>query len=249
MPRYKPQQTLNINHLQDFVLNERNIENILKNILTVSVDTINLSDKRQPKPVEIPDELFLLPRFTDTLFWCYFIINNGLAAYEIIHGDGFKDSMREKIQLVEQVRENKELLKQNKWKHRYIEDELVNQKTISLSAFICICAIKKHNIVYIDGRKLFTFIKNMDTTKLNIIKKTEHGFSLFIGDSAEEQNKYQFYKDNYWHIENLNKPLRGISNYKIKNLRDICSKLKIDVNDNKTPKKKTILYQLIQEHL
>ena len=249
MPRDKQQQKLNINQLQDFVLNERNIENILKNTHIIPISTKKILKEHQSKSIKISDELFLLPRFTDTLFWCYFIINNGLAAYEITHGNGFKDSMQEKIQLVEQVRENKELLKQNKWKRRYIENELVNQKTISLSTFVCICAIKKYNIVYIDGRKLFTFIENVNATNLNIVKKTENGFSLFIGEDIEKQNKYQFYKDNYWHIEDLNKPLRGISSYKVKNLRDICNKLKIDINDSKTPKKKTILYQLIQEHL
>ena len=104
MPRDKQQQKLNINQLQDFVLNERNIENILKNTHTIPISPKKILNKHQSKSIKISDELFLLPRFTDTLFWCYFIINNGLAAYEIIHGDGFKDSMQEKIQLVEQVR-------------------------------------------------------------------------------------------------------------------------------------------------
>jgi len=248
MPRYRQRQKLNINQLQDFVLNERNIEKILENIHIIPDKKSNVT-KSLVKPVKIVEELFLLPRFNDTLFWCYFIITNGLAAYEIIHGDGFKDSMQEKIQLVEQVREHKELLKQKKWKRRSIEDELVNQKIISLSTFICICAIKKHNIVYVDGRKIFTQIENVDNAKIYIIKKTDNGFSLFIGESDKAQIKYQFYKENYWYIENLSKPLRGISSYKLKNLRDICGKLNIDINNGKTPKKKTILYQLIQEHL
>ena len=38
-----------------------------------------------------------MPKFIDTLFWCYYIICNGISAYEIVHGDGFKDSLDDPI--------------------------------------------------------------------------------------------------------------------------------------------------------
>ena len=106
----KTKTTIDISSLQDFVLNERNIETILKHISNKPIITKKSVIKTQNKikPVSID---FLLPKFSDTLFWCYYIIKNGLAAYEMVHGDGYKDSLEQKIDLVYKVRENKELLK------------------------------------------------------------------------------------------------------------------------------------------
>jgi hypothetical protein len=75
----KTKTTIDISSLQDFVLNERNIETILKHIANKPKVIKNHVKKIQTKikPVSID---FLLPKFSDTLFWCYYIIKNGLAA-------------------------------------------------------------------------------------------------------------------------------------------------------------------------
>ena len=244
------QQKLNISNIQDFVLNERNIEIILKNTIS-NTEVKSMKSKTKIQHKKVVKELFLTPRFIDTLFWCYYIIKNGLAAYEIIHGDGFQDSFEQKIQLVYDVRENKELLKKHKWKRRAIEDELVNYKKISITAFMCICAINNYNIVYINGRKIYTLMNNADiATNLNIIENTDKGYSIFIGTNEEKHKKYIQSIEQLWHIDNLMKPLRGISSYRVKKLQDICTKLQIDIyNEKKMPKKKSILYQMIQEYL
>ena len=140
-PRIK--QKLNLLSLQDFVLNERNIENILK--FTSQKPKVVKKSSARPIPKKQIHTSFLLPKFSDTLFWCYYIMKNGLGAYEMVHGDGYKDSFEHKIELVYKIRENKELLKQHKWKRNAIEDELVNHKQITVSAFMCICAIQKFN--------------------------------------------------------------------------------------------------------
>jgi hypothetical protein len=240
--------TFNISTIQDFVLNERNIENILIHTIIPALSN-PIKEKPQIKKETVHSEQFLLPRFNDTLFWCYYIIKNGMSNYEMVHSDGFKDSSEIKIGLVYTVREHKELLKLNKWKKNIIEDELANQKTISITTFMCICAISNINIVYIDGRKVYTLMNNEDT-QCNIIEKTSHGYSVFIGDDEEKNKKRQECIENLWQIDNLKKPLRGISTYKAKELQNICGKLQIDIlSDKKMPKKKSILYKLIREYL
>ena len=247
-PRIK--QRLNLLSLQDFVLNERNIENILK--FTSQKPKVVKKSSARPIPKKQIHTDFLLPKFSDTLFWCYYIMKNGLSAYEMIHGDGYKDSFEQKIELVYKIRENKELLKQHKWKRNAIEDELVNHKQITISAFMCICAIQKFNVVYIDNRKIYTLIENVEdlSSNLNIVEKTERGFALFLGANEDKYKKYTESIEKYWKIDNFNKPLRGISSYKAKDLQDICKKLQLDIlNENKTRKSKKILYQMIREHL
>jgi hypothetical protein len=248
--RHTIKQTIDISIIQDFVLNERNIEKILQHTIK-GIEKVSIKSKKEIKKVIAKNTHFLLPKFADTLFWCYYIICNGISAYEIVHGDGFKDSLEMKIQLVYSVRENKELLKKNKWKRNAIEDELVNHKTISVSAFMCICAISNFNVVYIDGKKMYTLLNNDDiTTNLNIIEKTSNGYSIFMGSKDEIYQKYIQSREQLWQIDNLQKPLRGISSYKAKDLQDICHKLHIDINnDKKMPKKKSLLYQMIREKL
>ena len=250
MKRCTIKQTIDISIIQDFVFNERNIERILHNTIKDN-EQVSCKSKTNIKKAITKNTQFLLPKFIDTLFWCYYIICNGISAYEIVHGDGFKDSLEMKIQLVYSVRENKELLKKNKWKRNAIEDELVNHKTISISAFLCICAISNFNVVYIDDKKMYTLLNNEDiTTNLNIIEKTANGYSIFIGDNAEIYQKYTQSREQLWQIDNLTKPLRGISSYKAKDLQEICYKLHIDINtDKKMPKKKSLLYQMIKENL
>ena len=250
MKRCTIKKTIDISIIQDFVLNERNIERILQYTIKDN-EQVSSKSKTKIKKVITKNTQFLLPKFVDTLFWCYYIICNGISAYEMVHGDGFKDSLEMKIQLVYSVRENKELLKKNKWKRNAIEDELVNYKTISVSAFMCICAISNFNVVYIDDKKMYTLLNNEDiTTNLNIIEKTANGYSIFIGNNTEIYQKYIQSREQLWQIDNLTKPLRGISSYKAKDLQEICHKLHIDINnDKKMPKKKSLLYQMIQEHL
>jgi len=154
----------------------------------------------------------------------------------MVHGDGYKDSFEQKIDLVYKVRENKELLKKYKWKRNAIEDQLVNHTEITLSAFMCICAIQKLNIVYIDSKKIYTLIDNIDdlSSNLNIIEKTSKGYALFLGTNEEKYKKYTDNIAKLWKLDNLHKPLRGISSYKVKELQEICRKLQIDIlNDNK----------------
>ena len=157
----------------------------------------------------------------------------------------------EVIEYLEEQEEWLRLLKKHKWKHRAIEDELVNYKKITITAFMCICAINNYNIVYINGRKIYTLMNSDDiTTNLNIIENTDKGYSIFIGTDEEKHKKYIQSIEQLWHIDNLMKPLRGISSYRVKKLQDICTKLQIDIyNEKKMPKKKSILYQMIQEYL
>lgn len=236
---------INLSNIQDFVLNKRNIEKILQHTVKYK-EPVPITRKTIIKKNIVKNSNFLLPKFSDSLFWCYYIISKGISAYEIIQGDGFKDSLEMKIQLVYSVRENNELLKKNKWKRNAIEDVLVNHKTISPAVFMCICAISNLNIIYIDGKKMYTL---NDSTNLNIIEKTENGYRIFIGTDDEKSQKYEEYKQQLWQIENLTKPLRGISSYKVKELREICTKLQLNISNGKTLKKKSILYQMIRECL
>ena len=66
-------------------------------------------------------------------------------------------------------------------------------------------------------------------------------------------NKYDDLKNmlsNYYYVENLDKPLKAYSSYKLIDLTNICAKLNILVsNNNANPKKKQDLYEDILKKL
>jgi len=185
----------------------------------------------------------------DDLFWCFYLIHLGFYKYETIH-NYFTEEKKFKIELVELVRQNKDILKQHKWKRTQIEDELVHGEKISVSTFICLCVITKHSFVLIDKRKVFDkrIHSDIGDTHLIIIEDTGGTNSNICPALYTEEDKEQKMNhalETMWIIDNIKKPLRSIGSYKIKDLRDICRKLAIDIEK----KKKKDLYQAIREHL
>ena len=178
----------------------------------------------------------------DDLFWCFYIMHLGLQKYTLIR-NFFTEEKNVKIGFVEVIRKNKDILKQHKWKRNQIENELVHEKKISLTTFICLCTIFNHSFLIIDGRKLYDrrIHSNLDDTHL--IVKLDEEWSIYTEE--DKKNKIQQSLETLWIIENIKKPLRGISAYKVKDLKDICQKLQLTYEK----KKKKELYQLITENL
>ena len=277
--RKKP--LFSVSQFQDFVLDERNIESILNNIYDKSNNNDKLFDNDKnaidkkynsiKASVNKLDDEFLTPRYKDTLFWCFYIMENGITNYEMIHSDGFKESMQYKIYLVEQIRKHKDILKKYKFKKNKVETDLVNSLFIDLSTFMCICAVHNYNIVVIDGRKYYKLFQttsedkekykdkkdddndvdeNDTTDNICIIEKKHGKYRLCIGDQKTKLDIYNECLTNKWEITNINKPLNAISGYKLKDLQDICKKLGINIyNEKNTFVKKAILYQSIQKQL
>ena len=76
-----------------------------------------------------------------------------------------------------------------------------------------------------------------------LIVKGDEEWSIYT--EADKKSKIQQALETLWNIDNIKKPLRGISAYKVKDLKDICQKLQLTYEK----KKKRELYQLITENL
>ena len=158
----------------------------------------------------------------------------------------FKEEKMVKISLIQTIRENKEILKKLKIKRTEVEDELLNQKFISVKTFLLLCFLKKINIVVRDDIKFIENISNCNDSTIHIIenKKKSHKYGLFIGNQKKEM---EICRKNYWKINDLNfeKPLKSISHYKLKNLQEICKKLNIIIEkDGKRLRKKDLYYMI-----
>ena len=167
----------------------------------------------------------------DSLFWCFFIILKGEQEYEINHS--FQREKEFKIESIEKLRAIKSELKAFKLRLTEIENELLYEKKITIKTLVALCLLHKTNIMYIWKRNYFEIINNPDKT-LNIIMN-EKGENIISEDTNPE--KIQYYREKYWCIENINKPLKAITSYTRDELITIVDKLEIkDISAKKTKK-------------
>ena len=196
----------------------------------------------------------ILPTFfsikeKDNLFWCYYIIKYGIIKYEALLNNTFAEEQREKIKLIENVRNNKELLKKNKWKRNTIEGELVSNNNISVKTFLCICTINNLNVSIVTN--LYLFIQNNEkSSENNIIYYNNDSYKLSILDRVEKDKLLEEYKRNLWIINNIDKPLLSLSSYKLSELQNIANKLQIPIhNDINKRFCKQELYKMIKSKI
>ena len=205
----------------------------------------NKSDKIKSKKEKFK-ESFFIPSQKDKLFWCFYILLNGFDEYEFIKNDSFKTEKNFKISSVEKMRSMKDKLKEFKIKRNEIENELVNNATITLKGLETLCLIYGISLIYISGKKYYEITFG---DKLNgvIIKNENDEYAI----------KYEFneeyitnIRNNYWMLESIIKPLKAISAYTIKQIQTIAEKLEISlINDLSKKKTKKQLYENILEKI
>jgi len=204
----------------------------------------------QPKSITIkdiqPKEKKLKKRFVsrknDTLFWIFYIIINGFAEYELIGTNDFEIEQTEKYKLIEFLRKNecKQLLKQHKITKikEDIENELGHTSRISHKTFISLCICYKLNILFIYRKRCFQLHGGTPEDTIHVIHQYDppienpHGrfkYAYEIEPTNEDITKYK--SNEYFNWENIDKPLRCISYYKVKDLLDICILLKLNEED------------------
>ena len=212
-----------------------------------------------PKPVTALTTSYVVPKNTkpytpiqrDKLFWCFYIILNGYEEYEMNHSNSFSVEKRIKIETVEKLKSIKEKLKELKLKRTELEDELVNKPTITIKGLCALCLANDVSITYVSGRKYYE-IGQTSEAKQGIIVQNDRKEASLKWTSNELNSHNDFLtqiRQDYWFIENIQKPLKAPSAYTLTELQDICTKLKIatqiNVNDKLKAKTKTKLYEEI----
>jgi len=155
-----------------------------------------------------------------------------------------------KIKLVETVRENKQLLKQNKLQSAQVEGELANNPWIGIDTFHALCILHNKACLVVHGKKCYMIntdgSKFAEADKPSVIHFVDGGFALESEPSLEQLGKYI---NDYWVVTSWEKPLMAISSYKLDDLREICDKLGISLEKDGKSKIKKELYQDICQAL
>ena len=125
---------------------------------------------------------------------------------------------------------------------------MANDAKLHLKSLEAMLLCKHSNFIFMNDKIYFENV-NEDNDNTCIIKyyPKKDKYGIFIKTKDELVKKY---KKKLFNVENYLKPLKSISAYKAQEIRDICSKLKINVMKNATKfKTKKDLYTLILEKI
>jgi len=225
---------------------ENNDKNNDKNSCKNNEKKENNDKKKDVIKYEKKEKKIFFPREKDSLFWCFYIIKNGLTSYQMIPYKNIVVEKSIKIEYVEKIRKEKQCIKPYKFAAlQNIENNLVHDQKINASTFLTLCVVENLNILFFKKRTYYELMLN-DSDDIYIIAKQDdnkdnYGFQKMCKKEAEE------YKKKFMLIENIDKPMKSITYYKVSELLDICDKLGIVSIDNKRKTKQALYESIVQQ--
>lgn len=227
-----------LDELQDYILDEDNINKSLKLRLSSSIKPEKKSIIKST-PIKKP-EIFI-PNQQDTLFWCYYIIKNGDVSYETLNNKNILTAKQIKIELVTTIRKNKDIVKMYKFDTiSNIESNLANDNLLNKKTFLTLCAIENINIIYVSKKTYFELRMN-DSNTMYIVNEIYNNTNHFCkhGFEIASEEKINNIKETLYKLDSIDKPIKALSSYKVQDLIDICSKLAIESINKESGKHKS----------
>jgi len=255
---------------EPYILNETNMNNYLKYKITTPIKTASISKENENEKEKNSykyygqNEPIYFPKEQDSLYWCFYIMKNGMEQYEMLQNRNIIITKQHKIDNVIKLREkeHKPFLKHYKLDSIVnIENNLVNDDCINIKTFFSLCLIHKLNVIFVYKKTYFELMQSFSKGVFIVREKSFNNNNNNNNNNSKYVKKYGFEKatdivlsdirDNYYGIENLSKPLKSESFYKVDDLRQIAIKLNIDTLNHEKQKQKTKneLYESIMQYL
>jgi hypothetical protein len=175
-----------------------------------------------------------VPREKDTLFWCLYVMKHGDAKYDLLEHKNIITEKKIKIEYVEKIRQEKQTVKTYKFATlTHIENNLANENQLDVKTFLTLCAVENLNVLFVKNKTYYELLMN-DGTELHcvhLLQNYKYGYE--INPTGAEQMKTTLYK-----LDNIDKPIKAMSGYKLSELVEICEKLALHVVDKQTNKSK-----------
>ena len=242
-----------IKELNRFCFDSKNIEklDLLSNKEIKNKTKNDFLKKTQKNNDEKKTKIdFFIPTQQDNIFWCWYIFKNGIKEYNVVSNKYFTIEKSRKINWITILRENKSIIKQLKYKLSSLENNLVNEKKMDIKALEAICFINNIDFCIIKNKMIYKNCNDNENTILLKYCQNQKKYGIFL-DQQNSTEKIKLLEKNLFLVKNIEKPLKGISSYKAKELQDIAQQLDISLILETTKKNKTkkILYSEIQELL
>lgn len=236
-----------LNDLQDYMLYEDNMINSLRIKIQPTPKDIKIV-----KQTNIIRQQLFIPNQQESLFWCFYIIKNGDVKYETLNNKNSLIAKQMKIELVDVIRKNKDIVKMYKFDTiSNLESNLANDNNLNVNTFLTLCAIENINIIFLRKNTYYEMLMN-DSDKIYIVHE--------IQSQSKYNNKYGYemgtnesisnIRNTFFKLEAISKPIKAISAYRLDELINICNKLVININNNITSKQKSKkeLYEAIIQY-
>lgn len=248
--------------LQYYMLDEENIRKSLKSKLNFNdsnftARTENKKENKIPLPkVENKKDTnsIFIPNQKDSLFWCFFILKNGMTKYELLFDKTTLLSKQMKIEYVEYIRKHKDVIKTYKFDTiSNIESNLANDEYLNPKTFLTLCAIENFNVIFIINKTYYELLMN-DSNEIFIITSISNNNlkynNIKYGYELGDDTKISNIKSTLYKLDNISKPIKAFSAYKTQDLIDICNKLAIETIDkaNGKHKNKKEMYEAIIQY-
>ena len=236
-----------INKLQYYMLNE----NTIKRSLNCRINNFENNKEytkipRQSQFIAKDKCNIFTPVQKDTLFWCFYILKYGENNYEMLDNINIVLEKTLKIDYVEKIRKEKQIVKAYKFATlTHLENQLANEEKIDLNTFFTLCVIENINVLYVCKKTYFELLMNDD--KIHIIRRLDN-YSKY-GYEGIDQTKNELYRSTLFKVDDVEKPLKSISSYKVSELVEFCNKLGIEIyvkDTTKSKSKKDLYESLIQ---
>ena len=252
-------------------------EFVIKNINnTENIDKYNKTEKKVLSNVNVikhdkkQENYFVIKdKSKDLLFWFFYkVYSLEYNKNNFFDNSNFLIEKNFKIDSIEKLKQSN-LLRKYKLSKSFIENDLLNEKKISLSTFKVLCEYYELNICYVKNRT-YHLISNYDLDDDNNNDNNDNNDNKDIKENyiVDDRNFYIMYnnddefklsenvefnkkeliniKNKYIEIDNIIKPLKSVSAYKLKELQEMSVKLNINIEESGKKKTKQILYNGIQ---
>ena len=238
-----------------------------KTKLSCSVPTLRKTSPFCVPTITLSDKSTVVPFQKDTLFWCFYIMKHGQENYNLLGEHTFVIEKKLKFQYVEDCRQHSDHLKSKKLiSLSELENQLANDNVIQLGTFLSLCVLENLNVIYFNSTTYYEIISTESGGVTHVIEKqptpqsskyknskpTKSSVYGYVGLLNEHLKTHRL---SCYKMETLEKPLKCISSYKVKEIEDICHLFKINIfnEENKeysnNKKTKSELFHFLQKHL
>jgi len=189
--------------------------------------------------------------FQDKLFWLFYKIINNFVDSDLESLNSFTIMKDFKFGVVEKLRSQKNILKNYKISKSFVEDDLTNNEKISFKTFHALCILYLINVIILRSNNTYSVlctnndekIYNLQNYKILALSNEKmsaqfNNFDVELLNGSLSEEQLQSYLSTYFYIENIEKPLKAFSSYKLDELIKIAEQLKITIYDENGKKRK-----------
>lgn len=183
-------------------------------------------------PLPVVKPAIVYPDKKDTLFWCLFIANNGVADYEAIRQGYSNIEIAEKQKIMTSIKSQPTKLKSTNVKLtniaiQEIMSDIVTNATLTVSTMVAMSVFYNKRIILIKGKDFYINVCPLDeyTQTIILIKKDKNDYGIDM-DVTDEKIK-QIETERIC-LSKHDRPLEAITNYTVEQLKTLAVRLGVD---------------------